>query len=114
MDPQLRVSDADREHVVALLRQHVGEGRLSLDVFSERCARAYAARTAGDLAALTSDLPPEGKTMPVSATEHRAVAGARWRWGAVALAGFAVAALTMSGFGQVAAAAGSMMGGMCP
>lgn len=54
----LRASDADREETVALLRLHHSEGRLTIDEFTERMERAYAAKTYGDLAALTADLPP--------------------------------------------------------
>ncbi|SFB62583.1 protein of unknown function [Amycolatopsis marina] len=53
----VRASDADREQAVALLQGEVGTGRLTLDEFSERSAAAYQARTVGDLATLTSDLP---------------------------------------------------------
>ncbi|WP_116049612.1 DUF1707 SHOCT-like domain-containing protein [Amycolatopsis palatopharyngis] len=53
----VRASDADREQAVTLLQREVGTGRLTLDEFSERSAAAYQARTVGDLATLTSDLP---------------------------------------------------------
>ena len=56
-DPSIRASDGERERVVAALQQHVGAGRLTLDEFSERSAAAYRARTTGDLAVLTGDLP---------------------------------------------------------
>jgi hypothetical protein len=48
-DPGLRASDVDRDRVVARLRQQVGEGRLTLEEFSERSAAAFRARTLGDL-----------------------------------------------------------------
>lgn len=57
MTPTLRVSDAEREHVVNTLRDHTAEGRLSIDEFSQRSQAAYAARTQMDLDALTHDLP---------------------------------------------------------
>jgi hypothetical protein len=53
----IRASDAEREQAVAVLQREVGTGRLTLAEFSERSAAAYQARTVGDLAALTSDLP---------------------------------------------------------
>lgn len=56
-NPGLRASDADRERVVARLREQVGEGRLTLEEFSQRSAAAYQARILGDLDALTRDLP---------------------------------------------------------
>ena len=44
------VSDAEREHSIALLRDAVGEGRLTLEEFSERVGLAQAARTDQQLA----------------------------------------------------------------
>jgi class 3 adenylate cyclase len=52
-----RVADADRDRAVTQLREHVVEGRLTLDEFSERVGRALAARTRGDLEAVMVDLP---------------------------------------------------------
>ena len=57
MDPRIRASDADRELTVERMREQVGTGRLTLEEFSERTAEAYRARTIGELAALTRDLP---------------------------------------------------------
>jgi hypothetical protein len=57
-DPKLRASDADRDHVAELLREHAGTGRLTLDEFGDRLERCYAAQTYGDLDALVEDLPP--------------------------------------------------------
>jgi hypothetical protein len=54
---ELRASDSDRERTVARLRDHHAEGRLSLEELEERVERAYAARSVGDLRALTRDLP---------------------------------------------------------
>jgi class 3 adenylate cyclase len=55
--PTQRVADADRDRAVAQLREHVVDGRLTLDEFSERVGRALAARTQGDLGAVMTDLP---------------------------------------------------------
>jgi hypothetical protein len=49
-------SDPQRDATVERLRTAVGEGRLDLDEFDRRAARAYAADTVGELAALTGDL----------------------------------------------------------
>lgn len=57
VNPSLRASDADRERVVEILRQHSVEGRITADEFEERMAAAYAAKTMGALAELTGDLP---------------------------------------------------------
>ncbi len=53
----LRASDADRDGTVFALRSHAAEGRLELAELEERLEAAFAARTHGELAALTSDLP---------------------------------------------------------
>lgn len=52
----LRASDTDRERVVALLAQALGDGRLTPDEHSERVSAALTARTLGELAELTTDL----------------------------------------------------------
>jgi hypothetical protein len=57
-----RVADADRDRAVTQLREHVVEGRLTLDEFSERVGSALQARTRGDLVALMADLPDAAQT----------------------------------------------------
>ncbi|MFG1841327.1 DUF1707 SHOCT-like domain-containing protein [Micromonospora sp. DT228] len=57
MDVELRASDDDRNRVVAELHRHTAAGRLTLDEFSDRAGAVWTARTLGDLAALTRDLP---------------------------------------------------------
>jgi hypothetical protein len=56
-DKSLRVSDADRERAVVLLRQHLLEGRLTPDEFTERVEAALRARVGADLARVQDDLP---------------------------------------------------------
>jgi Domain of unknown function (DUF1707)/Cell wall-active antibiotics response 4TMS YvqF len=53
----IRASDSERDAVVARLNEAVGEGRLTLQEFSDRIDKVYAARTHGELAPLTGDLP---------------------------------------------------------
>lgn len=55
----LRVSDAERQAVARRLERAVRDGRLTLAEFDQRLQAAYAARTRGDLADLTEDLPPD-------------------------------------------------------
>jgi hypothetical protein len=55
--PVIRASDGDREAAAARLNEAAGDGRLTLQEFSERLDRAYAARTHAELAPLTADLP---------------------------------------------------------
>jgi Domain of unknown function (DUF1707) len=64
-DDPIRASDADREAVVATLREAYTAGRLLIDEFEERMAAAYAGKTWGDLRELTVDLP----TQPVLGTD---------------------------------------------
>ena len=52
-----RASHEDRDRVVDQLRVAAGDGRLTSDELDERLERALAARTHGELAALTEDLP---------------------------------------------------------
>jgi hypothetical protein len=55
--PALRVSDADRERTVLVLREHAAVGRLTLEEFTERMTAAYHAVTRDELDALARDLP---------------------------------------------------------
>jgi len=56
-DRDLRVSDAEREHVGQLLQRAVGLGMLSLGEFTERMDTALAAKTRGELNSVLIDLP---------------------------------------------------------
>jgi hypothetical protein len=58
-DASLRVSDAERDAVLRTLGDHAAVGRLTLDELEERSGRALTAKTRGELATLTSDLPRE-------------------------------------------------------
>ncbi|OII64230.1 hypothetical protein BJP40_20940 [Streptomyces sp. CC53] len=55
--PEMRASDTDRELVAERLREAAAEGRLDMPEFEERLDAAYRARTYGELAPLTRDLP---------------------------------------------------------
>ena len=54
---EFRASYEDRDRVVELLRIAAGDGRLSADELDQRLEMALEARTYGELAALTKDLP---------------------------------------------------------
>jgi Domain of unknown function (DUF1707)/Cell wall-active antibiotics response 4TMS YvqF len=69
--PAIRASDGEREAVVAQLHDALGEGRLTLQEFSERLDRAYAASTRANLAQLTADLP--GMDLVRGPARHRRV-----------------------------------------
>ena len=79
----MRASSADRERAVDVLKAGFAEGRLTQDEYNDRMGRAYAARTYGDLAALTTDLPsgafpawpvPAYQPPPPSGTNSMAIA----------------------------------------
>ncbi|HZB48248.1 MAG TPA: DUF1707 domain-containing protein [Mycobacteriales bacterium] len=59
----VRVSDADRERVAAILRGAAGQGLLTLAEVDERLAAVYAARYRADLAPLSADLPDGGRPL---------------------------------------------------
>ncbi|MEU6733804.1 DUF1707 SHOCT-like domain-containing protein [Streptomyces physcomitrii] len=65
--PELRASDADRDRVAEILREAVAEGRLDMEEFDERLDAVYRARTYGELAPLTRDLPGAGAVAPAKA-----------------------------------------------
>ena len=75
----LLASDAERDRAVELLRTAVGEGRLTLEEFSERVERAQSARTDVELATLSRDLPAPrtgaaaGIEVQPAGERHRAV-----------------------------------------
>ena len=89
LGPTERVSDADRDATVNLLREHVIEGRLTLDEFSERVGVALGARTRDvlestlvnlpDLAEPPSDLPRHRPRRWFVAVMSGSRAKGRWR-----------------------------------
>ncbi|GAA3434329.1 DUF1707 SHOCT-like domain-containing protein [Kutzneria kofuensis] len=68
---ELRVSDAEREHVVGLLQKAIGMGLLTLEEFTDRTDVALSSRTRAELNVVLADLP--GMTHP----EMR-VRGGQW------------------------------------
>jgi len=71
-DGWMRVSHADRDQAVATLQDAFVAGMLTRSELDTRVGRALAARTRGDLAGLTGDLPP----VPAGAGRPAAPAGA--------------------------------------
>ena len=74
VDPRdLRVSDDERSHVLALLEKATGRGLIDLGEYTERSGLVIAARTRRDLNAVLLDLPGleiAGRT--VDAAQHAA------------------------------------------
>jgi len=75
-DESLRVSDAERDVTLRTLGDHAAVGRLTLDELEDRSGRALVAKTRGDLAGLTSDLPQEAGPYP--AEQARTKKPVRW------------------------------------
>lgn len=74
--PQLRVSDAERESVAALVRDAIDEGRLQLDELDERLGAVYSAKTHDELAKVIEDIvpvprPPRPAPFPVVPSRGR-------------------------------------------
>jgi hypothetical protein len=64
MNDRIRISDADREHVTARLREHFAEGRLSSEELDQRISAALSAKTFGDLRPVLADLPDPAPAPP--------------------------------------------------
>jgi Domain of unknown function (DUF1707) len=58
--PEVLASDADRESIAGRLSSAFAEGRLTSAEHADRVRAAYGARTLGELAGLTADLPGPG------------------------------------------------------
>ncbi|MFG1670648.1 DUF1707 domain-containing protein [Streptomyces sp. Y7] len=98
--PELRASDADRERVAEVLRDALAEGRLDMEEFEERLDATYKARTYGDLAPITRDLPVGEVAVPkVDMVKKPGAAVGSWgdrivggegssTWGVAVLSGF--------------------------
>jgi hypothetical protein len=57
MNDSFRTSDADRDRVTGLLRDHFAAGRLTSEELDERLTATLSARTFGDLRHVLADLP---------------------------------------------------------
>jgi hypothetical protein len=84
---ELRASDADRDVVAAALGSAMAAGRLTSTEHAERLDAVYSAKTLGDLALLTKDLPAEdtsggpvasGDQARVAARFSKVIRSGRW------------------------------------
>ena len=73
---ELRASDADRDRAAAVLGGAMATGRLTSAEYAERLDAAYAAKTLGDLAPLTRDLPADQATGATAGAQAELVAAA--------------------------------------
>jgi hypothetical protein len=71
-ESHLRAADADRLAVATVLGEQMAAGRLTVEEYEDRLARAYAAKTYGELHDLTTDLPA---AVPVRRPEPVELAG---------------------------------------
>lgn len=84
-DDDLRAGDEDRDRTSAALREAYAEGRLTHEEFESRLGDAQQARTFGELARLTSDLPAtrppaSSPVVPVDDERSRRRKGMRAAW----------------------------------
>jgi hypothetical protein len=85
VNPSWLASSADRERAVGVLRAGFTEGRLTQEELDDRVAQAYAARTYGQLWALTADLPtgalpyPQFSPGPGAMVPQEAMPANQWK-----------------------------------
>ncbi|MFB9608148.1 DUF1707 domain-containing protein [Streptomyces roseofulvus] len=77
--PEMRVSDRERDAAVDILAAALAEGRLQPREHAARVEAALSARTAGELAVLTADLPAPVPGREEREREERAEWYAEWR-----------------------------------
>jgi hypothetical protein len=77
-DESMRVSDAERDATVRTLGEQAAVGRLTLAELEDRAGQALTAKTRGELAVLTSDLPQDASQGSQSAPAARARKPVRW------------------------------------
>jgi hypothetical protein len=105
----IRIGDADREDALRALGEHFSAGRLDVDEYGERTAKATTARTRRELVAVFADLPgphprferPAPSNFPVTAPDPAASLLTKW-WRQRSLSTLlAVAAMGALGIGAV-------------
>src|ERR1700734_2570657 len=86
VDLELRAADADRDRAAAVLGNALATGRLTSTEHAERLDAVYAAKTRGELAPPTRDLPAEAAAASagvadraeVSARFSKVIRSGRW------------------------------------
>jgi Domain of unknown function (DUF1707)/Domain of unknown function (DUF4190) len=97
---RVRASDADREHIIGVLREAFAEGRLTAEEHVVRVGQAYAARTDAELATVSADLPAGSSASPPA------------RWSSTPATGLAPAAHRRTNSLAVAALVCSLIPGL--
>jgi hypothetical protein len=77
-DAELRASHEDRERVAEALRVAAGDGRLTAEELDQRLEQALSARTVGELAELSRDLPAVKDTLTIERQGGRDKRDGRW------------------------------------
>lgn len=72
--PELRASDEDRDRVADTLREALATGRLTPTEHEERLNAVFAAKTVGELAPITRDLPAVRQEAGAVVPDERATA----------------------------------------
>src|SRR4051795_6908231 len=86
----MRISDAERDQVIGLLRGHCADGRLTLDEFGDRVTEVLDAKTVGDLELVTRQLPvvlPASSMTQVPSSDQPVRQRAVTRWAVAVLSG---------------------------
>ncbi|MBG0567580.1 DUF1707 SHOCT-like domain-containing protein [Actinoplanes aureus] len=111
-DPRIRVSDTDRDAIVARLNAATAEGRLNIDEFSYRAQRAYASRTWGELSRLVADLPAPQEVQPMPPPRKSTVSVSRLPLLALIFGALSIPTVACFPLGSTAAVAGIVLGAL--
>lgn len=65
-DPNVRISNTEREAVLRRLETATEEGRLELDEFAERSRQVYEAKTYAEVERLLADLPEDSRGVAIA------------------------------------------------
>ena len=72
-DPNVRISNAERDAVIGRLHAATEEGRLELDEFAERSRQVYEAKTYAEVERLLNDLPESHGAVAIPTAKARDV-----------------------------------------
>lgn len=75
---EIRIGNAEREAAIKALDEHLAAGRLDVEEYGDRYAKASLARTQSELTPLFADLPP---LRPAQPTRKPRVGSARYQLG---------------------------------
>jgi Domain of unknown function (DUF1707) len=93
--PPIRIGNRERESACRALDEHLAEGRLDMDEYADRYAKATLARVQDELDELFVDLPRPHATLPAVTLEKEPPRRAREWGGLVAVARLAALVLAV-------------------